>query len=97
MEVQNITVDAALFTSRRDVHSVMQEALTGCEYYGHNLDALYDALTSLHSETHLTLLHFDAAEEQLGGYARRLAYTFREAEWENPRLTVVFAAKESEI
>ena len=97
MEVQNITVDAALFTSRRDVHNIMQKALTTCEYYGHTLDALYDALTSLHSETHLTLLHFDAAEEQLGGYARRLAYTFREAELDNPHLAVLFPAKESEI
>lgn len=42
------------------------------DYCGHNLDALYDCLTTLPEAAELTVTHFDSLEKRLGSWGRRL-------------------------
>ena len=55
--MKEITIDCSPLRSPKELHRVLAEKLEFPEYYGNNLDALYDCLTELGEDTHLTLLH----------------------------------------
>ena len=52
-----VVVDGGLMTSREAAHDLLAARLGLPEYYGRNLDALYDALTERAEPTRLVLLH----------------------------------------
>ena len=82
--------DAARFTDPAAVHRTLQAVFADYEYYGSNLDALYDVLTSIPQAAVLQIAGWQAAETALGDYARRLRRTLDEAAEENENLTVEF-------
>ena len=47
-------------------HARIARALDFPDYYGKNLDALYDCLTDLPEGSELVITHFDALETSLG-------------------------------
>lgn len=55
--MKHITIDCSSLRSPQEFHRALAEGLEFPEYYGSNLDALYDCLTELGEKTHLTLLH----------------------------------------
>lgn len=77
-----ITLDAAKLRERLPAHDYLKEVLALPDYYGKNLDALYDCLTEL-GETEIQFVNLDAAE---GSYFSRVLDLFQEAREENPRL-----------
>ncbi len=83
-----ISVDCGEIHSRQELHSRLSEALLLPEWYGNNLDALYDCLTDLHTETAILLLQFDALRQELGNYAEGVRRVLRDASWETPMLHV---------
>ncbi len=64
------TIDGASVSDRRALHAALAGQLAFPEWYGGNLDALYDCLTEPGEAIELTVRSFDALEEHLGGYAR---------------------------
>ena len=64
-------------------HDYLQEMLGFPEWYGKNLDALFDLLTEQSRETILWIINPDSVHP-------RLAKTFTDAEEENPYLTIIF-------
>ena len=78
-----IVLDAANMTEKEATHAYLKKALALPDYYGSNLDALYDCLTEL-DETSLRFVNLDAAE----GYFAKLLPVFQEAQEENPRLQI---------
>ena len=86
-----VILDGRTIADREELHSLLAKELAFPAYYGGTLDALFDCLTELCEETEIRVLHAQALEAQLGGYARRLIRVLRAAEAENPRiiLTVV--------
>ena len=62
-------IDCARIHSREDLHAVFREALTFPEWYGDNLDALYDCLTEITGK--VRLLDWEIAEVRLGDYGRK--------------------------
>ena len=52
-----IVVDFHEFNSAREVHAFLSEKLGFPAYYGHNLDALYDMLTTLSEDVCITVVH----------------------------------------
>ena len=62
-------IDCARIHSREDLHAVFREALTFPEWYGDNLDALYDCLTEISGK--VRLLDWETAEVQLGDYGKK--------------------------
>ena len=62
-------IDCARIHSREDLHAVFREALTFPEWYGNNLDALYDCLTECSGK--VRLLDWEIAEARLGDYGKK--------------------------
>ena len=81
-----IILDAAMLRERLPAHDYLKEALALPDYYGKNLDALYDCLTEL-DETEIRFVNLDAAGDS---YFSRVLDLFQEAREENPRLHLFF-------
>lgn len=78
-----IVLDAANMTEKNAAHDYLKKALALPDYYGSNLDALYDCLTEL-GVTEIQFVNLDAA----GGYFAKVLSVFREAQEDNPRLRI---------
>ena len=78
-----IVLDAANMTEKNAAHDYLKKALALPDYYGSNLDALYDRLTEL-GVTEIQFVNLDAA----GGYFAKVLSVFREAQEDNPRLQI---------
>ena len=81
-----IILDATMLRERLPAHDYLKEALALPDYYGKNLDALYDCLTEL-DETEIRFVNLDAAGDS---YFSRVLDLFQEAREENPRLHLFF-------
>ena len=88
--MKEITIDCRGFVPRSDLHQAFARALSFPEWYGNNLDALHDMLTSLGEDIQLSLLHWEDAEKSLGDYALSAKRAIWDAAEENPHLTVQF-------
>ena len=80
--------DCALMTDRKATHDYLKAQLMLPEYYGRNLDALYDVLTEIGDDTEIVLENPAAVAEQLGKYGEALLSTMQEAAESNPHLTI---------
>ena len=87
-------IDASLFTDKLSAHAAMRAVLADSEYYGSNLDALHDVLTSLRRDCTILILNFDAAAAALGEYAAGIRQVFTDSAAENPHLEIVFVSGE---
>ena len=77
--------------SPEDVHRAIAERLPLPEYYGGNLDALYDVLTEPRAKWRLTFTGCATASAVVGGkYMRQLKKMCERATAENSELEVIF-------
>ncbi len=83
-----VILDGAKVRSRRGLHSYLKKALSFPDYYGRNLDALYDCLTDLQEQTELVVENVPELENSLGFYAKSLFIVLRRASEENEHLLV---------
>lgn len=67
------------------LHGWLAENLGFPDWYGRNLDALYDCLTDLTKEVCLVIVHGDKLRAVLGPYGDRLFQVFLQATRDNPR------------
>ena len=79
-------IDGAVILTRSDLHDALSRQLLLPDWYGGNLDALFDCLTELDRETELQLIHTEDLRAHLGGYADSLQRVLRDACEENPLL-----------
>ena len=77
-------IDCTKIKTREDLHRIFRETLSFPDWYGNNLDALYDCLTSITEQTHITLLHFDPLDQMYSGFQD----VFQDAQEANPRLLI---------
>lgn len=67
-------------TTRDDLHDALSKALDFPNYYGRNLDALWDCLTGwIDVPVTVVWKDYSASKEALGEYAERVAVVLREA------------------
>ena len=86
--MKTVTIDCAPIKTAKDFHRELAQALEFEDYYGNNLDALFDCLTDIHQEQELVLLNWHPFSYAVKDYAEKLMYVFRCACQENTRLTV---------
>ena len=86
--VKRVLIDCSRMTSKETLHRYLKETLALPEYYGGNLDALFDCLTEVNQPVVLEFEHPNALIP-LGNYGEALMSTFRDAALENPMLTLV--------
>ena len=73
-----IILDGRNMTDRRCAQAEIAEKLSFPDYYGHNLDALWDLLTE-GEEREICLIYAGTMLKALGGYGAELLKTFYEA------------------
>ena len=79
------TIDGAAMRSREAAHAELKRALELPEYYGANLDALWDCVSTYDAE--LTLVHPAPMLESLKDYGCKLLQTLYEASESNPKFS----------
>lgn len=79
------TINGSAMTTRQSAHAELARALNFPSYYGSNLDALWDMVSTLQADAALT----DAAAmlNALGAYGCKILQTLYEAAEENPHFT----------
>ena len=81
---------ASEMATRAAAHDHLKGQLSLPDYYGRNLDALYDLLTERGEKCEIVFHDFRLLTESLGEYAHMLAETLCDAAENNPLLTVAF-------
>ena len=88
--MKEITINCRGFVPRSDLHKAFAEALSFPDWYGNNLDALYDQLTAICEETVICLENWIDAEGSMGRYAICARRAMEDAVQANPKLKIVF-------
>ena len=83
-----VTIDCTPMTGPDEVHDIFASALEFPAYYGRNLDALYDLLSTC-PPTVLTLTN-SSAFKAMFRYGDNLRLALEDAEKDNPNLTLIF-------
>lgn len=86
--MKEIIIHCADIESRDTFHTVFAEALSFPEWYGRNLDAMYDLLCAISEDTILTLRSWETMAGVLRMYAFSARQVLEDAEEQNPHLTV---------
>lgn len=81
-----VILDALEMTDKHAAHEYIQCQLDFPEYYGHNLDALWDLLTTISDPLHIILINAETLHANLGGYADLMLAVFSEAAAHNSAL-----------
>ena len=80
-------VDCKGVENKQQLHKRLAEALSFPDYYGNNLDALFDCLMDMRQETVIHLEGWETLAQWKDGFTQ----TFMDAAQENPHLQVIFA------
>lgn len=86
-------IDLARVKDKEGLHFLLQESLDLPEYYGNNLDALWDCLTEIGTETELVFRNFASLENdaELKQYAAKFKILLEQAADENPCLKITLS------
>ena len=84
--MKQILLDGAELFTMEQVHAKLVSELAFPEWYGKNLDALYDCLTETGEQTDIVLANFAMLEEHLGRKADALRRVLQDACAENSNL-----------
>ena len=82
-------LDGENILNREMLHDTLTAALDFPDWYGRNLDALYDCLTDLAEETEIRFRNEQALAEHLGNYAVALKKVICTAVEENQNIQCI--------
>lgn len=85
--MKTVKMDITNIVTVRALHVYLAYVLDLPAYYGKNLDALYDVLSTWSEDTRI-LLAGEAASEEMEAYLPRLAGVLQDAAQENDRLHI---------
>lgn len=83
--MKEITINCVGLADEAALHALLAKSLGFEAHYGHNLDALYDCLTEIGQETHVTIFGLDTLE-----FADSFRQTLLDAEADNFWLQISF-------
>jgi ribonuclease inhibitor len=76
-----ITLNGLKVTNKKELHDQLKEKLKFPDYYGNNLDALWDCLTGwIDLPITIEWEHYNESKKYLGQYAEEVLKTFKDAE-----------------
>ncbi|MDY4078030.1 MAG: barstar family protein [Clostridium sp.] len=84
--MKEIILDCKEMSSKEKAHEYIMKKMSFPDYYGKNLDALYDILSTYDKEVYVKFINFESLFKQLGDYAVSLIDVFRESEEENTKI-----------
>ena len=86
--MDNITIDCSSVRSREDLHRIFAQTLSFPDWYGNNLDALHDCLSTMRGT--IRIENWEIAETALGKYGIAARRAMVAAGLENPELDLIF-------
>ncbi|MBQ8613434.1 MAG: barstar family protein [Ruminiclostridium sp.] len=86
--MKKIIINCLEISHKKALHNAFAEKLGFPEWYGGNLDALFDCLTGICEETEIIIEGFAALEENLGSYAAAFKKVMLKADEDNEKITV---------
>ncbi|HDK7166202.1 TPA: barstar family protein [Clostridium botulinum] len=79
----NIIIDGSKINDKNQFHEYIKEIMELPEYYGENLDALWDCITGwITLPVKIEWTNYAVSKERLGDYVDKILETFKEAEEE---------------
>lgn len=81
-----ILLDVGAVSSRDELHDFFARELSLPLWYGRNLDALHDCLTSITEETVLSVIRSEETPPDFAWYCRRLLRMLADSAEENPHI-----------
>lgn len=87
--MKHCILDGQTIETRDQLHETLKQALGLPDWYGRNLDALYDCLTDSHDLISIEFQNREALTDHLGRYARALEQVIRDAAEENGMIEVI--------
>lgn len=91
-----VVLDGGQIRTREDLHNALERGLSLPEWYGRNLDALYDCLCDVGEETEIILRRLPLLREALGRYGETLIRVLRDAGAENGQITLTIEETEED-
>ena len=88
--MREVTLDVTPFEEKISLHRYFKEMLDFPFYYGANLDALYDELTSETDDLRITVVVPKEPKGKMKEYLPRLTQVLEDAGKENYHLTITF-------
>ena len=83
-----LVINGSLIADKDALHDLMARELALPEWYGRNLDALFDCLTDLTEDLTISLIDATALEANLGRYGVGFQKMLKDAAAENPHIHV---------
>lgn len=83
-----VVLDGRKMTDKITLHNYLKEQCKFPEYYGNNLDALYDVLTDREEPLEIRLEHAQELKEVLCGYGEAFIETLEDAAASCPGVSV---------
>ena len=74
-----VTIRGIDFSDKDELHDFLASQLDFPEYYGRNLDALYDVLTDLCEETKIIIDMSEPGDDEMAGYLGRVTKVITDA------------------
>lgn len=87
--MKHCILDGNLIETREQLHTALQQDLELPDWYGRNLDALYDCLTDSSEPISIELQNREAFTARLGRYAKALEQVIRDAAEENENIEIL--------
>ena len=88
--IKRIHLDARRMKDRQAVYDYFSEVFDFPEYFGKNLDALYDCLSEVSEPTEIEITQNNYAQITHDAFARRVWRVIQQACKENPYLHCVY-------
>ncbi len=79
--MKKVSIDGRYISTYQELHELLQKKLEFPDFYGANLDALWDCLTGMiELPLELHWRHYDVSQQRLGERAERVKEVMKEAE-----------------
>lgn len=88
--MREVTLDLTPFEEKISLHRYLKETLDFPFYYGANLDALHDELTSETNPLRVVVCYSSSPKGKMAEYLPRLLRVFEDAAVENYHLEIQF-------
>jgi len=88
--MDKVILNGKRMITRERTHAYLKRKFDFPEYYGRNLDALWDLLSTWDREMEIVIVNHKAVTENLDGYGVSLLKLFRELDEENRHIHVTY-------
>lgn len=84
--MKKILLDGYEMTDKKNTHNYLEEKFDFPDYYGGNLDALWDMLTSISEPIEIELINANGLVENMGRYGENIIRVFKDVVKENTNI-----------